>query len=86
MIMASDPYRAPEMVPDVPIRDLPKTEPQPDPVREQPTGRIAALWVPIAIALAFAAGLAYFHYNHPTAAPNVHADTSAVTRQQPSPN
>jgi hypothetical protein len=22
MIMASDPYRAPEMVPDVPIRDL----------------------------------------------------------------
>jgi hypothetical protein len=54
--VASDPYRAPESGPDVPVRDITKTEPQPDPAHEQPTGTMAALWVPIAIAVAFAAG------------------------------
>jgi len=84
MIVASDPYRPPEIAPDVPVRDGTETGPKPDSIHEQPTSTMAALWVPIAIALAFAAGLVYLHYNHPTAAPNAHADTRAVTHSQPS--
>jgi hypothetical protein len=81
--VASDPYRAPEIAPDVPVRDGTQTEPQPDSVHERPTAAMAALWVPIAIAVAFAAGLIYLHYNHPNAAPIVHADAGTTTLWQP---
>jgi hypothetical protein len=77
MIMPSDPYRAPEIPPDVPVSDLPET----DPLHVEPTGKLAALWVPVAIALAFAAGLIYLHYHHPNAAPSVH--TSAALHSTP---
>jgi hypothetical protein len=82
MIMSSDPYRAPEIAPDVPIRDLPQAT---DPLRVvEPAGRTAALWIPIAIALAFAIGVAYYHFDHTNVAPNVH--TSAVPVSPPNPN
>ena len=80
--MTSDPCRAPEIAPDVPVRDVTKTEPHPDAIHEKPTGIMAALWVPIAIALAFAAGLVYLHHHHPTAAPNAHADAGAMSHSQ----
>ena len=80
--MASEPYRAPEIAPDVPVRDITKIEAHPDAIQEKPTGTMAALWVPIVIALAFPAGLVYLHYHHPTAAPNAHADAGAMSHSQ----
>ena len=81
--MASDPYRAPEIAPDAPVQGDTKLEPQPDAFHEKPTGTMAALWVPIVIALAFAAGLVYLHYHHPTAAPNAHAAAASTTQPHP---
>jgi hypothetical protein len=82
-MVASDPYRAPETAPDVPVRGGTERESQPDVVHEKPTGAMAALWVPIVIALAFAAGLVYLHYHHPTAATNAHADAGPPSQLRP---
>ena len=81
--MASDPYRAPEVAPDVPIRNLPQTT---DPLRTNREARMStAFWVPIALALAFVIGLSYY-YRHTDIVPNALADAGAVTASVPSPN
>jgi hypothetical protein len=82
--MTSDPYRAPEISPDVPARDLPATDPlRAD--RIEPAGGMTALWVPILIALAFVVGLSYY-YRHSDTVPNARADAGPVTHPAPSPN
>ena len=81
--MASDPYRAPEVAPDVPIRELPQTT---DPLRTNREARMStAFWVPIALAIAILIGLSYYYVGHTSVAPNVRADAGAVTHSEPSP-
>jgi hypothetical protein len=81
--MAHDPYRAPELAPDVPVRDLAVTT---DPLRVTPAERMPSFWVPIAIAVAIVLGLSFYYVGHTNVPPNVRADSGTATQSVPSPN
>ena len=80
MTMTNDPYRAPE-VPADPTRH------ETDPVRVDLEERRPTIWLPIAIAIALMIGLGYYFYSYGgIGTSHVRADSSAVTKSEPSPN
>ena len=81
-MMDKNPYRAPEMDPDAPIRDLPPTKPawNDDDVIRQP-GTMAALF--LAVAVIFGIGLLFLATYGP---PRIVQSEAPITQPAPQTN